>query len=898
MITERKLRKCKNGGAGRYSLMFLLLAAALLVCFVPFGRTMVSSVDGFQQHYTVLAYLRRVVRDLLAGNGFKMVDLQIGQGMDVIGTFSYYGLLDPLNLVAVLFPENAMELAYTLIILLRFYLIGLFFCLYLKQIGLKDAWGVSIAALMYTFGGYFLRSVVRHPFFADGGIYLSLMLIAVERFLQNRKWLMFVLVTALMLAANYYFAFMTTMLVVVYILVRIFGRLKEKGLRRCAADGFSLCGMYVLGAALSAVVFFPVVKYFLGNVRGSEATGSISELLFYSLKYYYQLFAGMCIPAESLDFSMSINLCPPAFFALLLLFGSRKNKRDDRRLVCQLRVFILIVFMFACIPLFGKFFNGMGYIANRWCYGFAFAVCVAMAWAVPQLMEKDGISGRMKLLTLGYIAASLSLCTVFHPLAVLLCGFALLAFLLFFHYIPAREKFTLKTRKRIFAVLTLGCCVLYIWADYVPVMNGSEIKGEYEKGRIADRIRNDDTAPAGLIEGDGFYRVDTGRQMDFHQTIHDYYGTSHYWSVVPDNVFKYFNDLNVATLSKTFQLYGMGGSSSLDALAGIGYCVRNEEMNEVVPFGFEEVDSLVQDDGDQIFIYENQYRLPLGYVFYETLSREDYDAMNSVEKRAALLSGALLETSEEGLPKAETNFGIEELEWSISEENGFEVTEHALRMEENGSFRLNFDAQPDHEVFVMIEGIGGDGWNSAQDRVLRFSSEAGTSDTRIVHDDGRYYFDREGVCLCLGYSAEGMKSCIVSSQNSAELRYDSIHVYSFPMSYYREKVEELILNGMRDVQLENNRISGSVSLSKPGVLQISVPYSKGWTATVDGEETDVFQSGGMYTGICLDAGEHAVEFNYVTPGLKAGMAVSAAAVIAILVLLFADACRRRKSVDR
>lgn len=898
MLSAQKLLKRKNEGIRRYSLMFLLAAAALLMCFVPFGRTMISSVDGFQQHYTVLAYLRQAVRDLLAGNGIKMVDLQIGQGMDVIGTFSYYGLMDPINLVAVLFPQSALELAYTLIILLRLYLVGLFFCMYLKYIGLKDAWGTSIGALTYAFAGFFLKTVVRHPFFSDGGIFLSLMLIAVERFLQNRKWLMFVLVTAVMLAANYYFAFMTTILVIVYILVRIFSSLKKKGVRRCAADGFLLCGMYILGAALSAVVFFPVVISFLGNVRGSEAPESISELLHYNLKYYYQLLAGLCTPKVKLDSSMYANLCPPVFFALLLLFSGRKGKQNDSCFVRQLRIFVLIVFVFACVPLFGKFFNGMGYITNRWSYGFAFPLCVAVAWAIPQMMGKNGMSRRMRLLTLGYMVVVLGACLVLDFRAVLVGELALGVFLLFFHCIAAQERFSIETKKRLFAVLTLGCCIVYICSNYVPVIRGGVIQGEFEQGRIADRICNDDTAPAGLIETEGFHRVDTGRQMDFHQTIHDYYGLSHYWSIVPDNVFKYYNDLNVATLSKTFQLYGMGGSSSLDALAGVGYCVRNEEMNEVVPFGFEKVDSLVQDDGDRIHIYENQYKLPLGYVFYETLSRADYDALNSVEKRVALLSGAVLESPEEKLPAVASDFSIDELDWSISDENGVQVSEHTFLMEENGSFQLNFDAKPDHEVYVMIEGIGGNKWDSETDRILRFSSEAGTSDTRIVHDGGRYYFDREGVCVCLGYSEAGMKNCIVSALNSAELHFEDIHVYSFPMSDYREKVDVLIQNGLQDVQLENNRISGKVSISRPGVLQISVPYNGGWTATVDGEAVDVFQSGGMYTGVRLEAGNHKVELNYVSPGLKEGVVVSAIAVAIIVLILLVNARRRRMSVDR
>ncbi len=56
-------------------------------------------------------------------------------------------------------------------------------------------------------------------------------------------------------------------------------------------------------------------------------------------------------------------------------------------------------------------------------------------------------------------------------------------------------------------------------------------------------------------------------------------------------------------------------------------------------------------------------------------------------------------------------------------------------------------------------------------------------------------------------------------------------------------------------------------------VYFSVPYDEGWTATVDGEDTDIIVSGGMMV-IKVPAGEHQVHFSYYTPGLKEGTIVS------------------------
>ena len=289
-------RRAKSAWLIRYTCMFAVLAAAFVACFAIFGKHMVGVRDGVHQHFTALCYIRDVIRDLIAGNGFKMVDLQLGQGLDTIGTLAYYGLFDPINWICALFNVESMEICYGALILARLYLIGLFFMLYLRRINLRDDWAVSIAGVVYVGCGFFWKAVPRHPFFANGGLYLALMLIAVERVMQDRKWMMLSLITALMLIANYYFAFQSTLLIICYIIVRLAFTLRGAGVRQTAARGGMLLGAYLLGAALSAVVFLPVLKCYMGNARLNVQAGYTASLLYYAPLYYIKLIAYMCAP--------------------------------------------------------------------------------------------------------------------------------------------------------------------------------------------------------------------------------------------------------------------------------------------------------------------------------------------------------------------------------------------------------------------------------------------------------------------------------------------------------------------------------------------------------------------------------------------------------------------------
>jgi hypothetical protein len=76
-----------------------------------------------------------------------------------------------------------------------------------------------------------------------------------------------------------------------------------------------------------------------------------------------------------------------------------------------------------------------------------------------------------------------------------------------------------------------------------------------------------------------------------------------------------------------------------------------------------------------------------------------------------------------------------------------------------------------------------------------------------------------------------------------------------------------------------------------GSLVVLNAYSEGWRATVDGQTQTVLPANLIFQSVDLDAGDHTVEFEYVTPGLKLGASLSAVAW-ALLAILSAE--RRKK----
>ena len=112
------------------------------------------------------------------------------------------------------------------------------------------------------------------------------------------------------------------------------------------------------------------------------------------------------------------------------------------------------------------------------------------------------------------------------------------------------------------------------------------------------------------------------------------------------------------------------------------------------------------------------------------------------------------------------------------------------------------------------------------------------------------------------------------------------------MADFDEKIAALQSRGLTDVRLGANEITGRISLDQPAVTVFSIPYSDGWTLTVNGGETPLQASAGAFLAAAVPAGDHELRLTYRTPGLRLGACVSAAALVALAVCIVME---RRKS---
>lgn len=78
----------------------------------------------------------------------------------------------------------------------------------------------------------------------------------------------------------------------------------------------------------------------------------------------------------------------------------------------------------------------------------------------------------------------------------------------------------------------------------------------------------------------------------------------------------------------------------------------------------------------------------------------------------------------------------------------------------------------------------------------------------------------------------------------------------------------------------NGQVSATFDAQRDETLLISIPYEKGWSATVSGHEVPVHELYGGLLGIDVTAGTNDIELRYMTPGLIPSTIISIASVAA------------------
>ncbi|MBQ9860484.1 MAG: YfhO family protein [Clostridia bacterium] len=111
---------------------------------------------------------------------------------------------------------------------------------------------------------------------------------------------------------------------------------------------------------------------------------------------------------------------------------------------------------------------------------------------------------------------------------------------------------------------------------------------------------------------------------------------------------------------------------------------------------------------------------------------------------------------------------------------------------------------------------------------------------------------------------------------------------------YQQDCADRAASAAERFAIDKDGFSAVIDLNEPNYVFFSVPYEGGWTATVNGQPTEIHKVNVGFMAVACPAGEDiAIRFDYETPGLKWGVCISGGALL-LLALYWLLCCRRKR----
>lgn len=582
-------------------------------------------------------------------------------GANFVGSYSFYLLGSPFFWLTLLFPSAAVPYLMAPLLALKIAFAGTAAYAYTRRF-LRPQLAV-IAGVLYAFCGFSMFNIFFNHFH-EAMIWLPLMLLGIEQYMQEGKRGLFALTVFASALSNYYFFIGQALFVMIYWVLRVLSGEWQQPVRRF----FGLWWQALIGVAAAAVLLLPSFYAVIQNSRVETSLSGFGFLIYGTGQRLYDIIHSFFFPPElpaRANFfpdannkwaSMSAWIPVFGFTGVFAYFQSRKHTDWLRRLLIVLFCCALIPGLNAAFQLFNQVYYA------RWYY----MMVLVMILATLRCFEEEQ--------------------TVDWKRAILWSAVVTVFFAVFIGLIPASwtpdeetGKFTIGLEKepawfwlyigiailclaltRLFVQLwqrqsvssCIAVCVLLSLGFGWTYLTMGKCIANYPSDYVTDK----------LIEHPGFTLPDSGEfsRIDIYEGM-DNQGM--YWnmpciqafhSIVPGSVMEFYNSIDVPRSvgsrpkAEVYSIRGLLSVRWLFDYAQNGEDIqlynKNEKEDFFIQDGKPAIDGFVYYDTQNGFhIYENENYIPMGFTYEGYITRTEYDELAARMRQQVLLKALIVE---------------------------------------------------------------------------------------------------------------------------------------------------------------------------------------------------------------------------------------------------------------
>ena len=936
--------KLSGGKLTASSLKYPVLAALITaVCFClmllisqkyPFGRytTLISDLEAQYAPYLFLYRAKLLAADwgrFISDFGYSF---SLGAGKNFAGTFGYY-LASPLNLLVLLFkPEQANEFV-MLLMGIKLSLAAAFMSMFIEERAeKKGTFWPAVWGVMYAFSSYTMLFLF-HIMWLDGYMLLPLLLFFIERYLKNKKLTGVTVVLLLLFLSNYYIAYMAGIYSFIYLLSRMYltGMFTKEHRPVTVITRFisrAICAGLTLG-----VILVPVG---LDTIRNADPTHSAdrSDYVGFSLTSIFdRIFMGYA--GEFNDVLISnmplIYVSSLVTFLCVLYLVSRSftGKAKKFYTVC----FVLIYFTLAidALDVAWQVFDSPNWFWHRESFVFI-TFFLTLSYQVFEHIKE--VTNKEIIKTAGILGIILLLAHSFgdmkdHGILFVFNLCIIIAVTLFLTGLK-KEKwgYQMKDMGKILPVLLAGC-VIYECAFLAPLQSAGtatlSIGSTEGEDFVVGMMLFEDYAEASNLLNNGFRNEHDCFYTDDYVGVA---GSAEYTGYRGITIFNsnsnkmfgrflkqlgYAVNYNYFSADCSYQapatdaFFSVGTIySTADSYLGADRLAENEEMSfyvnrSVLPlafaadrdarsFDFYRLETATGADEKNYFDFQNDWYRSLFPCFTEDF----YLEVNDADIEEELVNASVIniwdyqnpaddseeEASEAASPLAagsssSDDFDPDDLGLEVVSDY-FETQTEVFRTNKNLPIILNYTitvTRPD-ELYLNIS-------------VPRMNSgcEVWLNGENIANYAARTFYSS---ILRLGAYEPGETVQVTIMADYDMWTCSDINFAYFDLEGFEAQFVQIDDQAVRVTEADDGYVTLEADVQAGDMILTSIPYEDGWTAYIDGEQTDIIPYEDALISLDAEPGHHDIRLVFAPPGLKAGAALSVIGIAGLIVVSLMD----------
>ena len=878
--------------------VLILLAAYFIFGIYPIGDESVLVLDLNGQY----VYYFENLRDAFWGNGSLVNSWSRNLSGETVGMFAYY-LASPFTIIVMLLPRAIITESLLIMQLLKVGSASAAFCWFLKSSKRSSPYTALIFAILYSLMAYMIVQLMD-PMWLDGLIYLPIICRGIEKLIDTKKWLLFIIPLALMFIANFYIGWMIAIFCCLYFLAYYFFMSEETmpfKIKHLLRSGAQFASGGIIAAICTAWLLIPLYySLSLGKFEFSTPNYEM-KTQFDFLDFFVNILPNVydtCRPEGS-----PVIYCGVLTILLVPLFFFNENITLRKKIGFGLLGLSVILSMYmSTVDLVWHGFQVPNWLPYRYSFTFSFVMLIMAALAFDRIegvtFKQIGAVFFALLIYVFYVDKQNPIVTAngkdiekVNLLAVVwfTAAFAAVyALLLYMH----KKYYKVKPIPIIIAAFVIAETTasasynIYAIDRDVSYSTHSSYNRYITLGRnTVNKIYDMDS-----FDESGVYRI----EKNFHRTVNDAmafgsFGISHSSSTLNAAPIQFLRNLG----------YGYGGHYTKyngqtyvsDALLGIKYVMEKgdaatEEKPEPEVASSSHYDNLVLANGDSkeiMYVYENPYALPAAFMADEAIADVSFENWeNPFENQNRLLSALLSDEEQDFYVPIEISDIVPE---NAKPSTYGTHTKYVPRIEgQNSHIEFIFDAPTDDMIYMFFP--------SSYERQINLWLNEEFLD---------YYYEGGRMAIkTLGRFSAGEEVSLITTirEEHNEVLFKNNYIYYLDEEKFQAAVEELRQQPLEIESFKENRIKGTVNAKKDGILFTTIAWEPGWTVYIDGEKTEPVKIADALIGVPVTAGEHTVDMKFFPKGMKLGIVLSLFGIATLVLIGLYEHKNKKTMLDR